>query len=160
MEETFLDLIDEYKSNFEINDKIRLYILNNIYTTDNIIDYIDLFSKTAFEINDEVGYAFSKAMYFWVYHGSDIDLAHKYNLEAKELFKKIDNYQYKPGYLSVLNNELIYNNYRGNFLNSYNTMSEGMKIAEETQNINYYLVFTVNGIYLLLDLGLFDKACE
>ncbi len=39
-------------------------------------------------------------------------------------------------------------------------MSEGMKVAEETQNINYYFVFSINGIYLLLDLGLFDKACE
>ena len=39
-------------------------------------------------------------------------------------------------------------------------MSEGMDIAEETKNINYFFSFAVNGFYLLLDLGLTDKACQ
>ena len=160
MDDSFVTLIEEYKLNFETNEKIRLYILNNLYTKDNLIEYVDLFSKTALEIKDEIGYAFSHAMYFWLYHGKNIELAHKYNLEALSLYKKIKDYKYQKGYLSVLNNELIYYNYKGNLLNSYNVMSEGMTIAEETQNISYFLVFSINGVYLLLDLGLYEKAAE
>ena len=39
-------------------------------------------------------------------------------------------------------------------------MCEAMQIAEENKNINYYFVYSINGIYLLLDLGLYDKALE
>lgn len=160
MDDIFVKLIEDYKHDINTNDKIRLYILNNVYTMNNLTEYVDLFSKTALEIGDEVGYAFSFGMYFWLYHGSDIELAHKYNQKALSLFKKIKNYKYQKGYLSVLNNELIYSNYKGKLLESYNIMYEGMTIAEETQNINYFLVFSINGVYLLLDLGLYDKASE
>lgn len=151
-------LINEYRVNTSLVDKIKNYILNHIYTEDNILEYIDLFSNVSKEINDSVGYALSRGMYFWRYHGSDIELAHKYNSEAIELYHKIENYKYKPGYLSILNNELIYNNYKANLYSSYQIMSEGMDIAEETKNINYFYSFAVNGFYLLLDLGLTDKA--
>ncbi len=160
MDDIFVKLIEDYKHDLNLNEKIRLYILNNVYTMDNLTEYVDLFSKTALEIGDEVGYAFSFGMYFWLYHGSDIELAHKYNQKALNLFKKIKDYKYHKGYLSVLNNELIYLNYKGSLLESYNIMYEGMTIAEETQNINYFLVFSINGVYLLLDLGLYDKAAE
>lgn len=151
-------LNNEYKVNTSLVDKIKNYILNHIYTVENILEYIDLFSKVSNEINDYVGYALSRGMYFWYYHGSDIELAHKYNSEAIELYHNIENYKYKPGYLSILNNELIYNNYKANLYSSYQIMSEGMDIAEETKNINYFYSFAVNGFYLLLDLGLTDKA--
>ncbi len=151
-------LIEDYKNNFSLVDKIKNYVLNHIYTLENILEYIDLFSKTANKINDPVGCALSRGMYFWVYHGSNIELAHKYNKEALDMYHNIENYRYKPGYLSILNNELIYNNYKANLYQSYMIMSEGMDIAEETKNINYFYSFAVNGFYLLLDLGLTDKA--
>lgn len=160
MNEEFLNLIEQYKTNKDLIDKIRIYILNHIYTTDNIIDYITLFSDTAKLIGDDVGYALSKGMLFWVYHGHDIELAHKYNQESLALYHKINDYSNAIGYLSILNNEFIYNNYTGTLHESYKIMCEAMQIAWENKNINYYFVYSINGIYLLLDLGLYDKALE
>lgn len=156
----FLNLIEQYKTNKDLIDKIRIYILNHIYTTDNITDYITLFSDTAKLIGDDVGYALSRGMFFWVYHGHDIELAHKYNQESLALYHKINDYSNKIGYLSILNNEFIYNNYTGTIHESYKIMCSAMQIAEENKNINYYFVYSINGIYLLLDLGLYDKALE
>lgn len=156
----FLNLIEQYKTNKDLIDKIRIYILNHIYTTDNITDYITLFSDTAKLIGDDVGYALSRGMFFWVYHGHDIELAHKYNQESLALYHKINDYSNKIGYLSILNNEFIYNNYTGTLHESYKIMCSAMQIAEENKNINYYFVYSINGIYLLLDLGLYDKALE
>lgn len=156
----FLNLIEQYKTNKDLIDKIRIYILNHIYTTDNITDYITLFSDTAKLIGDDVGYAMSRGMFFWVYHGHDIELAHKYNQESLALYHKINDYSNKIGYLSILNNEFIYNNYTGTLHESYKIMCSAMQIAEENKNINYYFVYSINGIYLLLDLGLYDKALE
>lgn len=160
MDKEFLNLIEEYKTNFDLIDKIRIYILNHLYTLNDITDYISLFGNTAMKIGDKVGYALSKGMMFWAYHGSDIELAHKYNKESLELYHQIDDYTNKIGYLSILNNEFIYNNYSGILHESYRIMSEAMRIAEDNQNINYYFVYSINGIYLLLDLGLYDKALE
>lgn len=160
MDETFITLIEEYKENIQTHEKIRLYILNNIYAKTDLADYIDLFSRTALKLGDDVGYALSFCMYFWLYHGTDIELAHKYNEKALKLFRQIADYESQKGYLSVLNNELIYSNYKGDLVKSYQVMSEGMTIAERNQNINYFLVFSINGVYLLLDLGLYEKAFE
>lgn len=160
MNEEFLNLIEQYKTNKDLIDKIRIYILNHIYTTDNITDYITLFSDTAKLIGDDVGYAMSRGMFFWAYHGRDIELAHEYNQESLALYHKINDYSNKIGYLSILNNEFIYNNYTGTLHESYKIMCEAMQIAEENKNINYYFVYSINGIYLLLDLGLYDKALE
>ena len=160
MDKEFLDLIEEYKSNKDLIDKLRFYILNHIYTAEDITDYIDLFSKAALEADDKVGYALSKGMYFWAYYEHDIELAHKYNLESLKLYHQIEGYSNKIGYLSILNNEFIYNNYSGILHKSYKIMSEAMQIAEENKNINYYFVYSINGIYLLLDLDLYDKAFE
>ncbi len=156
----FNKLIEDYKNNPSLIEKIRNYILNNLYDEEEIDKYIDLFSSVSKEIDDKVGYALSLGMYFWLYHGSNIELAHDYNNKAIEIYHTIDDYKYKTGYLSVLNNELIYNNYKANLYDSYQIMSEGMDIAEETKNINYFYSFAVNGFYLLLDLGLTDKAFE
>lgn len=160
MDKEFLNLIEEYKTNFDLIDKIRIYILNHLYTLDDIADYISLFGNTAKQIEDKVGYALSRGMLFWKYHGNDIELAHKYNKESLELYHQIDDYANKTGYLSILNNEFIYNNYSGILHESYRIMSEAMRIAEDNQNINFYFVYSINGIYLLLDLGLYDKALE
>lgn len=160
MEKEFLDLIDSYRNDNNLNDSIRIYILSHLYIETDIILYIDYFSKTANEIDDKVGYALSKAMYFWVYHSNDMELAHKYNEEALKLYHQIDNYENKNGYLSVLNNEIIYNNYLGILHKSYELLNEGMRIAEQINNINYYFNFSANCFYLLLDTGLFDKAYE
>lgn len=160
MDKEFLNLIEEYKTNFDLIDKIRIYILNHLYTLDDIADYISLFGDTAKQIGDKVGYALSRGMLFWKYHGNDIELAHKYNKESLELYHQIDDYANKTGYLSILNNEFIYNNYSGILHESYRIMSEAMRIAEDNQNINFYFVYSINGIYLLLDLGLYDKALE
>lgn len=160
MDKEFLNLIEEYKTNFDLIDKIRIYLLNHLYTLDDIADYISLFGDTANQIGDKVGYALSRGMLFWKYHGNDIELAHKYNKESLELYHQIDDYANKTGYLSILNNEFIYNNYSGILHESYRIMSEAMRIAEDNQNINFYFVYSINGIYLLLDLGLYDKALE
>lgn len=160
MNEEFLNIIEQYKTNKDLIDKIRIYILNHLYTNDDITQYITLFGDTAKLIGDDVGYALSRGMLFWVYHGSDIELAHKYNRESLALYHKINDYSNKIGYLSILNNEFIYNNYTGTLHESYKIMCEAMQIAEENKNINYYFVYSINGIYLLLDLGLYDKALE
>lgn len=160
MNEEFLNIIEQYKVNKDLIDKIRIYILNHLYMTDDITQYVTLFSDTAKLIGDDVGYALSRGMLFWVYHGRDIELAHKYNQESLALYHKINDYSNKIGYLSILNNEFIYNNYTGTLHESYKVMCEAMQIAEENKNINYYFVYSINGIYLLLDLGLYDKALE
>lgn len=160
MNEGFLNIIEQYKVNKDLIDKIRIYILNHLYMTDDITQYVTLFSDTAKLIGDDVGYALSRGMLFWVYHGRDIELAHKYNQESLALYHKINDYSNKIGYLSILNNEFIYNNYTGTLHESYKIMCEAMQIAEENKNINYYFVYSINGIYLLLDLGLYDKALE
>lgn len=82
MNEEFLNIIEQYKTNKDLIDKIRIYILNHLYTTDDITQYVTLFGDTAKLIGDDVGYALSRGMLFLVYHGSDIELAHKYNQES------------------------------------------------------------------------------
>ncbi|UKI50108.1 MAG: hypothetical protein L6U99_01175 [Clostridium sp.] len=59
--------------------KIRIYVLNHLYSIENITDYLDLFLKTAESISDDVGCGLANGMYFWAYHGVDLKLAHKYN---------------------------------------------------------------------------------
>ena len=76
MNEEFLNIIEQYKTNKDLIDKIRIYILNHLYMTDDITQYVTLFGDTAKLIGDDVGYALSRGMLFWVYHGSDIELAH------------------------------------------------------------------------------------
>lgn len=160
MNQDYLDLIDSYKSDQTLNNSIRIYILNHLYSESDIVSYIDLFNKTASEVKDEVGIALANAMYFWVYHGSNIELAHDYNKKALDLYRKISDYQNKTGYLSALNNEIIYNNYCGILHKSYELVNEGMTIAELNKSINYYFAFSINCFYLLVDICLFDKAYE
>ncbi|UKI50107.1 MAG: hypothetical protein L6U99_01170 [Clostridium sp.] len=63
------------------------------------------------------------------------------------------------GYLSILNNEFIIDNYTGKLYDSYMIMSEAMQLTKKIKkNINYYFVYSINCIYLLLDLGLTDKS--
>lgn len=160
MKTEFLDLIKDYQSNNNLNDSIRIYILNHLFSEKDILSYMDLFAKTSKECEDKVGYALSQAMYFWYYHGNDIERAHDYNKISLDLYHQIDDYQNKVGYLTVLNNEIIYNNYAGSLHKSYSLISEGMTISELNKNINYYFAFSVNCYYLLLDICLFDKAYE
>lgn len=160
MKTEFLDLINAYKNNHSLNDSIRIYVLKHLYMDTDIVSYIDLFAKTAKECDDKVGYALSQAMYFWIYHGKDISRAHQYNQNALNLYHQIDDYQDQNGFLTVLNNEIIYNNYLGIFHESYSLLNEGMMISEKNKNINYYFAFSVNCFYLLLDICLYDKAYE
>jgi len=160
MEKEFLDLIDSYRNDHNLNDSIRIYILNHLYTKADIVLYIDYFANVAKEIDDKVGYALSQAMYFWIYLGKDIEKAHEYNELALKLYKEIGDYENKNGYLTTLNNEIIYNNYLGILHKTYELLNEGMRIAEQNKKINYYFNFSVNCFYLLLDACLFDKAYE
>lgn len=160
MEQEFLNLIEEYKKDKNVIEKIRIYVLNHIYSLDNITDYINLFLKTAESISDDVGCALANGMFFWAYHGVDLNFAHKYNHKALEIYHKIPNCEKQIGYLSILNNEFIVDNYTGKLYDSYMIMKEAMELTSHKQNINYYFVYSINGIYLLLDLGLNDKAFE
>lgn len=160
MEQEFLNLIEEYKKDKNVIEKIRIYVLNHLYSIENITDYLDLFLKTAESISDDVGCGLANGMYFWAYHGVDLKLAHKYNHKALEIYHKIPNYEKQIGYLSILNNEFIIDNYTGKLYDSYMIMSEAMQLTKNKENINYYFVYSINCIYLLLDLGLTDKAYE
>lgn len=64
MNEEFLNIIEQYKTNKDLIDKIRIYILNHLYTNDDITQYITLFGDTAKLIGDDVGYALSRGMLF------------------------------------------------------------------------------------------------
>lgn len=64
MNEEFLNIIEQYKTNKNLIDKIKIYILNHLYTTDDITQYITLFGDTAKLIGDDVGYALSRGMLF------------------------------------------------------------------------------------------------
>lgn len=158
MNADFITLINKYKHDKAKIEEIRIYILNNVYKINDITKYIDLFYNKALEINDDVGIALSYGMYFWIYHSVDIKKAHDYNKKSLELYKKIENYQNKCGYLSILNNEFIYDNYTGKMNDACDIMNEAMSLALEKTDIKYYFVFSVNSIYLLLDLKLYDKA--
>ncbi len=160
MDAEFLTLIEEYKNDRSTIEKIRIYVLNHIYSISNISEYIKLFLDTATILKDEVGCALANGMFFWVYHGTNLKLAHEYNHKALELYHKIPDYSKKIGYLSILNNEFIVDNYTGKLYDSYMIMKEAMELTSNKQNINYYFVYSINGIYLLLDLGLCDKANE
>lgn len=59
----FLNIIEQYKTNKDLIDKIRIYILNHLYMTDDITQYVTLFSDTAKLIGDDVGYALSRGGY-------------------------------------------------------------------------------------------------
>lgn len=54
MNEEFLNIIEQYKVNKDLIDKIRIYILNHLYMTDDITQYVTLFSDTAKLIGDDV----------------------------------------------------------------------------------------------------------
>lgn len=160
MDNDFLALIEEYKIDRSAVEKIRIYVLNHIYSTPNIDEYIKLFLDTATLLKDNVGCALANGMFFWVYHGANLKLAHEYNYKALKLYHTIPDYSKKIGYLSILNNEFIVNNYTGRLYDSYMVMKEAMELTSNKQNINYYFVYSINAIYLLLDLGLYNKANE
>lgn len=160
MDNDFLALIEEYKIDRSAVEKIRIYVLNHIYSTPNIDEYIKLFLDTATLLKDNVGCALANGMFFWVYHGANLKLAHEYNYKALKLYHTIPDYSKKIGYLSILNNEFIVNNYTGRLYDSYMVMKEAMELTSNKQNINYYFVYSINAIYLLLDLGLYNKVNE
>lgn len=160
MDAEFLTLIEEYKDDISTIEKIRIYVLNHIYSNPDISDYIKLFLDTATAIKDDVGCALANGMFFWVYHGTDLRIAHEYNHKALEIYHAIPDYNKKIGYLSILNNEFIADNYTGKLYDSYMVMKEAMELTSHKQNINYYFVYSINAIYLLLDLGLYNKASE
>lgn len=109
--QSFIQLIENYKKNNKDVDLVRKYLLSNVYELDNLNEYIAYFEKNASSINDSLGIAIAKMAYFWDLYMTDLELAHKYNQEALEIYKSMPNYEDLPGYLSVLNNELIYDNY-------------------------------------------------
>mgnify|MGYP002515572828 FL=1 len=160
MDNDFLALIEEYKNDRNTIEKIRIYVLNHIYSTPNINEYIKLFLDTATLLKDNVGCALANGMFFWVYHGTNLKLAHEYNYKALKLYHTIPDYSKKIGYLSILNNEFIVNNYTGRLYDSYIVMKEAMALTSNRQNINYYFVYSINAIYLLFDLGLYNKVNE
>lgn len=154
----FLCLVEKYHGDDDSIEKIRLYVLNHIFSISNIMDYITLFLEKATKLDDKLGMALANGMYFWPLHGTDIYKAHMYSAKALSIYKSIDNYQSKCGYLSVLNNEFIFYNYNGNMENSYEIMMEAMGLALENVDLRYYFVFSINSVYLLMDLGLYNKA--
>lgn len=74
MNEKFLNIIEQYKTNKDLIDKIRIYILNHLYMTDDITQYVTLFSDTAKLIGDDVGYALSRGMLFGYIMGVILNL--------------------------------------------------------------------------------------
>lgn len=156
----FLKLIENYKNNHQDVDLVRKYLLSNVYLLDNLNEYIAYFEDAALSINDSLGVAIAKMAYFWDLYMTDLELAHKYNEEALAIYKSMNNYEDLPGYLSVLNNELIYDNYTCRLASGYKILCEARPICKKQNNINYYTSFSLNGVYILCDIGLYDKARE
>ena len=154
----FLCLVEKYHGDDDSIEKIRIYILNHIFSIPNIVDYITFFLEKATKLNDKLGMALANGMYFWPLHATDIYKAHEYSSKALSIYKSLNNYQNKCGYLSVLNNEFIFYNYSGNMEKSYLIMKEAMSLALGKIDIRYYFVFSINSVYLLMDLGLYNKA--
>ena len=81
-----------YKKNNKDVDLVRKYLLSNVYELDNLNEYIAYFEKSASSINDSLGIAIAKMAYFWDLYMTDLELAHKYNQEALEIYVKLDLY--------------------------------------------------------------------
>lgn len=158
--QSFIQLIENYKKNNKDVDLVRKYLLSNVYELDNLNEYIAYFEKNASSINDSLGIAIAKMAYFWDLYMTDLELAHKYNQEALEIYKSMPNYEDLPGYLSVLNNELIYDNYTCRLSDGHKILCEARPICKKQNNINYYTSFSLNSVYILCDIGLYDKARE
>ena len=135
----FLCLVEKYHGDDDSIEKIRIYILNHIFSIPNIVDYITFFLEKATKLNDKLGMALANGMYFWPLHATDIYKAHEYSSKALSIYKSLNNYQNKCGYLSVLNNEFIFYNYSGNMEKSYLIMKEAMSLALGKIDIRYYL---------------------
>ena len=131
----FLKLIENYKNNHQDVDLVRKYLLSNVYLLDNLNEYIAYFEDAALSINDSLGVAIAKMAYFWDLYMTDLELAHKYNEEALAIYKSMNNYEDLPGYLSVLNNELIYDNYTCRLASGYKILCEARPICKKQNNM-------------------------
>lgn len=160
LNQDFLHIIDNYKKNPSSVDSVRKYLLSVVYEFDDFIDYVDYFLASATEINDNLGIAIAHMTYFWNFYMTNLELAHEHNAKALNLFKEMDNYEELPGYLSALNNELIYDNYTCKLADGYKILSLARPLCQKQNNINYYTSFSLNGVYILCDVGLYAKARE
>lgn len=157
MEQEFLDLIEDYKKNTSKVEAIRLYILKKLNNPE-IIKMVDFFSDTAIEIKDKVGEALSYAMCFWLCSGTNLEYAYEMNNKAKKIYQSLPNYEEASGYLTTLNNELIYANCINDLKRAYYIATEAFRIAQKQKQISYYMAFSTNFAYILSELGLFEKA--
>lgn len=58
--QSFIQLIENYKKNNKDVDLVRKYLLSNVYELDNLNEYIAYFEKSASSINDSLGIAIAK----------------------------------------------------------------------------------------------------
>lgn len=157
----FLKLIDEYKSKPTEKknlDSIRKFTLKNLYYYENIEEYVNYFQDVTEKLNDSIGYALSLVMKFWIHYGTDLEYGMSFNKQALEIYHSFDDYQHKVGYLSALNNLFIYNNYKGNLLENYKILNQAREICNDLSDPTYYISFSLNSVYLLCNLTLYDQA--
>ena len=70
--QSFIQLIENYKKNNKDVDLVRKYLLSNVYELDNLNEYIAYFEKSASSINDSLGIAIAKMAYFWDLYMTDL----------------------------------------------------------------------------------------
>lgn len=161
MNTQFKNLVEKFSlspSNEHILEEIRLQGLSLIGKDEEFPSYVSYFRKKAKQANSVQGEALSYVMEVWYTLPQDIDKSLEINDKAFNLFKTLDNYEYRVGYLSIINNYFIIYNFLGQIDKSYALLEANIELAKKSNQVSYFVAFSNNSTNILNSVGLYEEA--
>lgn len=153
------DILLEYARVPHTLTAIRNYVLANINLIDSNV-VIQKFRKLSTLISDDLGIALSYIFEVWTLYSSDLSKAQSANERAFSYLKKVPEYDKTEVYLSYSNNCIILANASGDLKKSYQTASRAYRLLDDTSQLQYLVAFSYNYVYVLMELGLNQKAFD
>jgi len=159
MENEFTKLINDYADGTMEIDKIRLFLLS--HTVDaNYLEYVDKLISIAIGNGDKAAEAFFHATKFWKLYLTDLNAAKDENKKAIDLYCSIENHENAFGFLTTLNNNLVAATLEGDIDKAYDAVETGLRLSKQTNKNIYYIAFSDNYVYVLNEVGQYEKALE
>lgn len=157
MENEFIKLIEDYSRGGVDLGKVRLFLL--AHTADaHYLEYVDKLIFVADDKDDRTAVAFFHSAKFWGLYLKDLKAAKEENVAAVAIYRSLDDYENAFGYLSTLNNSLVAAILENDLKTAYSSAAAGLRLSREENKSIYYVTFSNNYVYILNEVGLYDKA--
>lgn len=160
LKEAFADLLQRLEKDEQVIDTIRLQVLNNLVLLSGDISILDQVQAISEKKGYRYAYAVCCIMRFYFVYMIDLDAAIAYNEEGRRVMMEIPDYSRKPAYLSMLNNAILGNTARHDYVAAYRDAMEALKLCDPESNITTYCALLNNTAAILSDIGLHKKALK